>query len=161
MTYEVKVKEVAAQPILSIRARVPEGELVAFFDEACGEMYAYLERVGVRPAGPPMSQWYSDPEMTPGEAEIETCIPVEQHAPSSGRVKAGALPAGPLAYTVHDGPYDNMGEAFDAVRAWIQINGRKTAGPPRDVVLVGPNDTDNALAYRTEIAWPIGEAGAG
>ena len=155
MSYEVKVRHVAAQPVLSIRARVPVMELVGFFDEACREMYAYLERVGARPTGPPLSLWYSDPDITPGESEIETCVPIEQPVPSSGRMTAGELPAGPLAYTIHEGPYDDMRAAFDAVWEWIQGNNREAAGPPRDVILVGPGDTDNPEEYRTEIGWPI------
>ncbi len=155
MTYEVRVREVEAQPVLSIRAVVRVMELVGFFDEACKEVYEYLEREGVRPAGPPLSLWHSDPESNPGESDIETCVPVERPVPPSGRMKAGELPAGRLAYTIHEGPYDNMGEAFDAVWRWMQSNGRKPAGPPRDVVLVGPNDTDDPTQYCTEIAWPL------
>ncbi len=153
--YEVKVREVAAQPVLSIRAVVPVMELVDFFDEACQEMYAYLEREGVRPAGPPLSLWYSDPESTPGESEIQVCVPVERPVLPSGRMKPDELPAGQLAYTIHEGPYDSMREAFDAVWSWIQSNSREPAGPPRDVVLVGPNDTDDPAQYRTEIGWPL------
>ena len=155
MTYEVKVREVEAQPVLSIRAVVPVMELVGFFDEACREMYEFLEREGVRPAGPPFSLWHSDPESTPGESDIEVCVPVERPVLPSGWMNAGELPVGRLAYTIHEGPYDSMGEAFDAVWSWMQSNGRQSAGPPRDVVLVGPNDTADPAQYRTEVAWPL------
>lgn len=158
MTYEVKVREVAAQPVLSIRAVVPVMELVGFFDEACKEMYEYLEREGVRLAGPPMSLWHSDPESTPGESDIEVCVPVERPVPPSGKMRGGELPAGPLAHTIHEGPYDTMGGAFDAVWGWIQRNRHEPAGPPRDVVLVGSSDTDDPARYRTEIARPIRQA---
>jgi effector-binding domain-containing protein len=155
VTYEVRVREVEVQPVLSIRAVVPVMALVGFFDEACKEMYEYLEREGVRPAGPPLSLWHSDPESTPGESDIEVCVPVERPVLPSGRMKAGELPDDRLAYTIHEGPYDNMGGAFDAVWGWIRKNSREPAGPPRDVVLVGPNDTNDPTQYRTEIAWPL------
>jgi hypothetical protein len=35
VTYEVRVREVEVQPVLSIRAVVPVMALVGFFDEAC------------------------------------------------------------------------------------------------------------------------------
>lgn len=155
MSYEIRVKDVPSQPIVSIRARVPVLSLVAFFDDACQEMYAYLERMDVRPAGPPLSLWHSAPGDFPGESEIETCVPVEQPVPSSGRMTSANLPAGKLAYTIHEGPYDGMDAAFDAVWGWIQRNNREAAGPPRDVILVGPRDTGDPQEYRTEVAWPV------
>jgi hypothetical protein len=41
MPYEVQLGDAAPQPIVSIRARVPIGQLVDFFDEACQEMPAW------------------------------------------------------------------------------------------------------------------------
>ena len=146
----MRVKEVAAQPVLSIHAVVPRHELVRFFDEACDEMYEYLDRIGTRPAGPPMSLWHSAPGEIENASAIQTCIPVERAVPSQGRMQAGELPAGQLAYTIHVGPYDDMGQAFEAVWSWIQTEGHETVGPPRDVILAGSRDTDDPAEYRTE-----------
>ena len=55
MACEIRVREVASQPIVSIRAIVQTPELVQFFDEACNEMRTYLTRVGVRAVGPARS----------------------------------------------------------------------------------------------------------
>ena len=48
-----------------------------------------------------------------------------------------------------------MSSAFDAVWQWIEEHGYKMDGAPRDVVLVGPNDTSDVTAYRTEIVYPV------
>jgi effector-binding domain-containing protein len=159
MTYQIQVREVSAQPILSIRAVVPTLELVKFFDDACDEMRAYLTQVGISAAGPPMSLWHSAPGQIPDASDIETCLPVERPVPSSGRMRYRELPAGLQAFAVHHGGYDEMGNAFDAVWRWIQENGYEMDGPPCDVVLVGPTDTDDPSAYRTEIVYPVRQHG--
>lgn len=155
MLYEVNVRDVPAQPILGIRAVVAPLELAGFFEDACRDMYAYLDRIGVSPAGPPMSLWHSSPDESREGVDIQTCVPIERPAQSSGRMMAGELPAGRLAYTIHSGPYDGMWAAFDAVWAWIGRNGCEPAGPPRDIILVGAHDVVDPYQYRTEVAWPV------
>lgn len=155
MVYEIQLREAGPQPVLSIRAVVPTLELVQFFDVACAEMRAYLAQAGIRITGPAMSLWHSAPGQIPGASDIETCWPIEGPAPSSGRMKYRELAAGFQAFTVHPGPYDDMGNAFDAVWHWIQERGYEMAGPPRDVVLVGPGDTSDPADYRTEIVYPV------
>jgi effector-binding domain-containing protein len=155
MAYEIQVREVNPQPILSIRAIVPTLNSIQFFDEACSEMQAYLKQVDVQTVGPAMSLWHSAPGEIPDASDIETCLPIERPAPSAGRMRYSELPAGLQAFTVHHGPYDDMVNAYDAVWHWIQEHDYKMAGPPRDVVLVGPNDTSDPSKYRTEIVYPV------
>ena len=151
MTYTIQLREVSPQPILSIRAIVPTLELVGFFEEATREMQTYLAQVGVRPVGPPMSLWHSAPGQIPNASDLETCWPIEGPVPSSGQMNFAELPAGLEAFTLHEGDYDTMGYAFDAIWHWIQEQGFEMAGVPRDRVFVGPNDTTD----RAEIVYPV------
>jgi effector-binding domain-containing protein len=155
MDYKIQVREVGSQPILSIRAVVRTLELVGFFDEACSEIMAYLIQAGVHAVGPPRSLWHSAPGQIPDGSDIETCLPVARPVEPSGRMRYRELPGGLEAFTVHHGAYDDMGNAFDAVWQWIQANGYELVGPPCDVVLVGPNETSDPSAYRTEIVYPV------
>jgi effector-binding domain-containing protein len=159
MTYRVQIRQTNPQPILSIRAVVPTLELVGFFDEATIEMKTYLAQVRVSITGPAMSLWHSAPGEIENASDIETCWPVAGPAPASGRMRYRELPAGLEAFTVHAGSYDTMGAAFDAIWNWIQEQGYEMDGPPRDVVLVGPNDTPDPEQYRTEIVYPVRRRG--
>ena len=155
MQYVVQLKELRAQPLVSIRAVVSATQLVDFFEEAVREMRDYLAEIGERPAGPPLSLWHSSPEQSETEFDFEPCLPVPHSVPAKGRIRAGELPAGLVASTIHSGDYDSMGAAFDAVWNWIVDHSYKPAGPPRDVVLVGAHDAVDPVHYRTEIAWPV------
>src|SRR5215469_11425704 len=44
-------------------------------------------------------------------------------------VVRSALPAGEVAMTVHQGPYQDLGVAHDRVKRWCTDNGRALAGP--------------------------------
>jgi effector-binding domain-containing protein len=121
--YTIQIQDVPAQPIVSIRDTVPNPQLETFFDEACREIRAYLSQIGVAAIAEPMSLWHSSPGEIPDGFDIETCIPVERPVPAQGRIRAGELPAGTLASTIHEGPYDTMSAAFDAVWVWTQAQG--------------------------------------
>jgi len=155
MNYAIQVRNVRPQPVLSIRAVVPTPELIQFFDAACQEMQAYLAQLGMSQVGPPMSLWHSAPGQIPNSSDLETCLPIPHLIPASGRMSSRELPAGLEVFTVHAGAYDDMVQAFDALWHWVQAEGYEMAGPPRDVVLVGPNETSDPAAYRTEIVYPI------
>jgi effector-binding domain-containing protein len=118
-------------------------------------MMAYLDKAGVRVVGPAMSLWHSAPGQIPDSFDIETCLPIEGPVSPADRMHFRELPAGLQAFTIHIGSYDNMGDAFDAVWEWIQEHSYEMTGPPRDVVLRGPNETSDPSTYRTEIVYPV------
>ena len=68
------------------------------------------------------------------------------------------LPGGVAAAVVHQGPYDDMGDAYVSVLAWIHQRGHRIVGPPREVYLNSPDDTDED-DLRTEILFPIAQDG--
>ena len=64
------------------------------------------------------------------------------------------LAAETAASIVHKGSYDNMGESYATVVAWIQERGHAMVGPAREVYLNSPAEVDEA-ALLTEIHFPI------
>jgi effector-binding domain-containing protein len=60
-----------------------------------------------------------------------------------------------VASTLHPGPYDAIGGAYLALTSWLRERGHETAGPPREVYIVGPHQATHPGEYRTEVAWPI------
>jgi effector-binding domain-containing protein len=154
MAYEVKVREVVPQPVLSVRTRTSLAQIADLMGAAFGEMFGYLFQAGAQPAGPPCSI-YHDPEFREDDLDVEICVPVDRPLPPQGRVQMSELPGGTVAYTLHVGPYDGVGPAYQAVTTWIQEHGHETAGPPRETYLNGPDEVKDPSEYRTEIIWPI------
>ena len=46
-------------------------------------------------------------------------------------------------------------EALEAIVAWLDREGRKPAGPPRETYLTDPGENPDPETWRTEIAQPL------
>jgi effector-binding domain-containing protein len=58
------------------------------------------------------------------QPNVEIGVQVDARFAPRGRVVPSALPAGEVAMTLHRGPYDKLGNAYDAVIRWCADNGR-------------------------------------
>ncbi len=154
MEYEVKIRDTVSQPVVSVRGHTPTSGMPEFFQHAYADIFAVLGEAGVRPAGMPYSV-YHDQEFKVEDVDFEVVVPVEEPVASSGRVAGSTAPGGPVAYTLHVGPYDDIGGAYRALADWLQAHGHEMAGPPRECYLTSPGETQNPAEYRTEVIWPI------
>jgi DNA-binding transcriptional MerR regulator len=75
--------------------------------------------------------------------------------PSRGRVHPVELPAVELALATHMGEHDDIDVTYGELGMWVVSNALVVAGPIRETYLVGPEDTDDRSAWRTEIGWPV------
>jgi effector-binding domain-containing protein len=104
-------------------------------------------------SGPPFARYHSWGD----DVEVEVGITIAGDTPGQGEVTRGALPAGRVARVVHTGPYPSLGEAYQAVEAWMRANGHEGTAPPWEVYLTDPQTPDlKPDDYKTEILWPIG-----
>lgn len=153
-TYTVQLKEVSAHAFLSIRRRAPVAALLETMAAASSTLFRYLKEIGTVPSGPWFTL-YHNADYNDVEVDIEVCVPTSHPLPSRGEVRQGSFPAQTQAWTVHEGPYERIGQAYRALQSWLDEHGYAPAGPIRDLCLVGPADTDDSRHYRTEVAWPI------
>ncbi|RIH77470.1 Multidrug-efflux transporter 1 regulator [Calidithermus terrae] len=152
--YPVRLRHEAAQPVLSRRLRGPFPEMVRGLGAAFAALYAALARQDLRPAGPPFVL-YHGPEFDEEDLDYEPGLPTERLGSPWGDLRAWELPPGPVAYTLHAGPYGGIGRAYQAVATWMGEHGHEAAGPPREVYLVGQGQAENPAEYRTELVWPV------
>lgn len=110
------------QPTVGIRALVTmeefgQGVVPQLFDE----VFAWLERQGVAPAGPEFIRYHV---INMAERlEVEMGVPVGPGVAGDGRVVAGALPAGRYASLRYTGHYDGLMEANRVLIDWARDNG--------------------------------------
>jgi effector-binding domain-containing protein len=152
--YRVQVKDIPAQSVASVRGRAPTTDVARFLREAYEELFGYLDELGIGPAGPPLAVYHGDGP-SEGYFDIEACVPLATPVPPRGRIAARELAATTVASTLHGGPYDEEHPAYRALLTWMEENGHQPGGPPRELYLVSPGDTDDPADYRTEIVWPI------
>jgi effector-binding domain-containing protein len=152
MQHTVAVRDVEAQPTLSVRTQTGPAGLGAAIGVGIGEIVGYLAELRAAPAGAPAVVYHT---FGPEEIDLEVIVPVAPGTPGRGRIEAGEIPAGTVASTLHEGPYEGEREAYADLATWMEEHGYQPAGPPRETYLVGPADSADPDDYRTEIAWPV------
>ena len=75
MDYPIATRELAPQPIVSMRDRRTPQDLPRFLGGAFGELFGRLRLLGASPAGPPFVVYH---EFGPDDVDAEVCVPVAQ-----------------------------------------------------------------------------------
>lgn len=155
MNYDVHVKQVPPQVVVTERCHTRLAELGNVMHTTLAKVAGSVEpRDAAR--GAPFALYYNEP-FRPEDIDVEMGVPVAADAEvnESAGVHRRELSGGPVAYTVHIGPYSAIGAAYEALYTWVNGHGHARTGPPREIYLVGPGQGTRPEEYRTEIEVPI------
>lgn len=158
MPYQVEIEVTAPQLVAAVRKRTDLSRIGEDIGDGFAALMGAMGREGIGPAGPPLIV-YHDVIDGETEGEIEICVPVGRAPSGGGEVYSCELPGGTMATTVHAGPYEEIGAAYQTIMAWIAEHGHGHAGPPREIYLNDPQ-TVAPEDLLTRIEFPI-EAEAG
>ena len=128
-------------------------EILDWYAAAMAEIDAATATAGVRPVGPP-GGLYDNELFTQGSGHATMFLPTNADV-SAARVHPLELPTRELALTVHHGPHDDIDITYGALGTHLAEHALVVAGPVHEIYLVGPRDTGERPAWRTEIGWPI------
>jgi effector-binding domain-containing protein len=131
----------------------------AIFGSALGRLFPYLGQHGLVPAGAPYARYA---EFGPERADVEVGVPVGS-APEGlpvlqpdDELGATELPGGEAASCRHLGPYPGLGQAYQAIEAWMKETGRSPRGAPWESYEVGPDQVDHDPdRLETVVCWPL------
>jgi effector-binding domain-containing protein len=139
--YGVKSREIAPLRVATIRERVPMTAIGRAMDRGFDEVARAVESAGAEIDGLPFAIHHIT---SPEEVDVELGFPVIGEV-EVGRTHTTVLDGGLAACAVHQGPYENVGSAYDAVSSWVQLHGKRVIGPPREVYLNEPGEGVVAL----------------
>ena len=157
--YTVSRREITAQPVLVVRRRVRRAEIAATIAQELPRVFLHAQQRGIAISGYPITRYL---ETSVGLVTLETGMRVTARGgewtagEGEGDVLAETLPGGPVAVTIHTGPYDQLQAAYAALEEWIAANGFHSAGAPWEAYLNDPADHPNPQDWKTEVFWPIG-----
>lgn len=155
--HEIEVVEEAPKLVAGMRKHGQYKEIAKMLPA----LFEYVISRSAIIAGPPMFLWHEksvEEAMAAdeaGRADIEVCLPIATRISETAEIECYELPGATMAKTVHKGPYESSGLAYEKLFAWIEENGKKLSGPMREAYLndpreVGPQET------LTVIYAPIG-----
>ncbi|HEX6510120.1 MAG TPA: GyrI-like domain-containing protein, partial [Chloroflexota bacterium] len=150
--FTVEIQELQPQVVAGIRAIATQAEIGATFRELLPEIVEYLREIGVSPVGAPYARYF---HVGADRVDMEVGIAIDRPIDGNARVEPGELPGGEAATTVHVGSYDGLTEAYDALVAWIEEEGRVRTGLPWEVYAMDPEHVPEPDEWQTRIFWPL------
>ena len=151
MTYECRMEERASQPVVSIRTRTSVDELPNVLGAAWGRLMEYLETERAFPAGAPFAGYFN---MDMQDLDVEIGFPVAAPLPGGGDIRASEIPAGKAATTLHTGPYEDFGQAYNALMQWMEEHEYEGTGVAYEFYLNDPTEIAPE-ELQTQIVLPL------
>jgi DNA-binding transcriptional MerR regulator len=150
-----KADQVTAAAITEV---VHVKDALSWYLGALGELHATLSAKRISPTGPP-GGIFSNAIFSHAHGEATVFIPCDGKVHAIGRVASRVVPAVELATIVHKGSHANIDLAYGSLATYVTSHALAVEGPLREYYLVGPQDTPDESAWRTEIGWPIFQTG--
>jgi DNA-binding transcriptional MerR regulator/effector-binding domain-containing protein len=142
-----------AAAVAAVRGVVHLQEMLSWYNGAMCELDSVLTGRGVSPTGPP-GGLYENELFTHERGNVIVYLPVDE-PPTQGAVEAFVLPPVDLVTTIHTGPHDDIDVTYASLGTYVSQQALQTEGPIREIYHVGPRDSDDSSAWRTEIGWPV------
>jgi effector-binding domain-containing protein len=149
---EFEIRSIPRQHTAAVRMSSPLDGIGEAMGEAFPKVFAAIGKAGGTPAGPPLARYF---EMGPEVVEFECAIPIATPFEADGEVRPSEVGGGEAAVAMHAGPYDTIGQTWEAVTTWIGKRGRTPAGPGWESYLTDPSEEPDPAKYLTEVCLPV------
>ena len=149
---QFKVKDVSTQTVLLLKGESLVQTIGPDMGTMYGKVYGYMETKKIIPTGPPIAVYYSEPGP---EWKIGVAVSVSGETVGQGDIESTTLPGGKMISVIHNGPYEKLGESWNALSDWMKESKYYPAGPGREIYLVGPPQETDPAKFQTELLWPV------
>lgn len=157
MSYQIEVTDTVPGTVFELRRVVRSEQVGDDIRTGLADLYTKLETAGLHPAGPP-AVTYLDPFLPGRPMNVEfdvAVVPGTGHAEIEDTARIVGQHSRPVARTIHHGDYAGIGAAYQALEEWIFSHGYRSAGPPTETYLAGPDIVADSAGYRTEVSIPV------
>ena len=157
-TDDIQVKQIPAVRVAELTATAASLEpasITPVIQPLYAELGSRLGQAGITPAGPAIAYYEDGPD---GDSVVvHATLPVNAEPGDGHNFAIVDLPAIQQAATVvHRGSMDNVMATIQVLAGWIEDNGYRAGGYPREFYLECPEDT---ARWVTELQEPIAPAG--
>ncbi|WAP59699.1 MerR family transcriptional regulator [Streptomyces sp. S465] len=156
-TNDVVIKKVPAVRVAELTATAASfepQEIGPVISPLYDELFRRLDAAGITPTGPGVA-YYEDAPEGGGAITVHAAVQVSAPLRDGDDIRVLDLPPVERAGTiVHRGPMDTVVPTAQALAHWIDGNGYRSAGYPREVSLECPEDREE---WVTELQAPVVE----
>ncbi len=151
MGYEVTIKEATPERLAGVRGTYRIAQLGEVMGPEFGRIMGAIAAQGVHPSGGAVTVYHGWTEDT---VDAEIALTIDGDFSAQGDVRPGMLPGGKVVFTVHVGPYDQIGAAYGAIQEYAKANDLSLADMMWERYLTGPEEPDLSK-HVTEVFWPL------
>jgi DNA-binding transcriptional MerR regulator len=151
---EIAHRREPATQAAAVTTTADVADLGAWYQGAVGELRACLSAQGIASNGQP-GGIYANELFTEERGEATVFLPADGAVRPIGRVEPYLAAPVELAVITHIGSHADVDRSYGALATYVSEHALAIEGPIREYYLVGPQDTDDEQAWRTEIGWPI------
>ena len=150
MPDHVKLQTVQPRKLAAVQREVAPGAVGSAWGPAVGKVWEFIRsQPGLWIDGHNIFL-YHHPTQLGGSILCDFGVEVTQTFETAGEVYATETPGGEAAVAVHRGPYSGMNEAHEAIREWMAMNRRQSAGRSWEIYgdpTPDPADTETTVVY--------------
>lgn len=127
MTYEFRIVQTPERLLMAIHDQAGPGELPRKIIGNLDKVWPYLRANGATTDHNVVV--YREFDRAAGVMTIDVGVHVASALPGDGTIVPVTTPGGPVATTVHLGPYDKLGDASSALHEFCKTHDHPIAGP--------------------------------
>jgi effector-binding domain-containing protein len=151
MEYKCEVVDYPARIVMSVRAKSSIQELSQVIYTKYAQIAGYLAGLGESPSDSAFVAYYN---MDMNDLDIEIGFPISKKLAGKDDMSSGEIPAGKYATCLHIGPYNQLEQAYQALKDWISANGYHPTGVAYEFYLNDPAVTPPD-ELKTLIGFPL------
>ena len=144
---------------LPARTVVAQRGIVATYASASEALWRPFEealgRSGARRTGEPCGATFFDDGYTEHDVDIEVWEPVQEAVEVEPPLVCRAEEPTRVIVALHKGPFEGFQDTYAALMRAVGEQGLTITGPCFERYLVGPFQTEDSSAWRTEVCGPI------
>jgi effector-binding domain-containing protein len=153
--YDIHAEVRNEQVTAVARTTLTVAEIGPWLGKTYGAIAGLLADRQAGPVGPPFARYHL---LDGGRFEVEAGFPAARPIEGDGDMQPSRLPGGPVAVTIHVGPYDQMEPVYQALASWVIEHGGELAGDAWEVYFSDPAAEPDPATWRTEVVQPYRQA---
>jgi effector-binding domain-containing protein len=147
-----EIRQAPPQAAAIVQVSCPVSEIAAVMGPTFEKVVDAVTRSGGVVTGPAFARYR---EMSPERVEFDCGMGVASPYDGEGDVKPAQLGGCEAAYARHVGPYETVGETWNALTDWVHGQGRELQGPGWESYLTDPEAEPDPTKWVTEVWLPL------
>ena len=152
MSYQVELSNVEPLAVAVVERKSPSAGLSKVIPSACGEVWSLIRAAGIAHSGLNIVIYRGKDSCD--VLNLQCGVIVNDSFTDGPTVKCTTTPAGRAVTTVHMGPYDRLGDAYEALQNWCDARHVTRAASSWEIY---GHWSDDPTQLRTDVFWLVDE----